>query len=130
MKFLEDQFVIVKEKMAFRWTVLTQFMGELLTQDGHGGADALEDGGSEWSADGQAVDEVVQAVTQRDHPGQRTDVRVGRPLQPIAPAAAGGAGPAPAVWALGVLARAERGAPIRGEHVGSKCFTTLVVFST
>lgn len=34
-------------------------MGELLTQDGHGGADALEDGGSEGGANGQAVDEVV-----------------------------------------------------------------------
>ena len=66
-------------------------MGELLAQDGHRRADALEHGGREGGADGQPVDEVVQAVAQRDHPGQRADVGVGRPLQPIAspPFAAG-----------------------------------------
>ena len=55
-------------------------MGKLLTQDGHGGADTLEDGGGEGGTDGQAIDEVVQAVAERDHPGQRADVRVGRAL--------------------------------------------------
>lgn len=81
---------------------LTQLVGELLTQDGHGGADALEHGGGERGADGQAVDEVVQAVAQRDHPGQRANVRVGGALQPVAAAASGAGSPA-AVWALGVL---------------------------
>lgn len=81
-------------------------MGELLTQDGHGGADALEDGGGEGGADGQAIDEVVQAIAQRDHPSQRADVRVGRPLQPIA-APTTAARPAGTVWALGVLGRRE-----------------------
>lgn len=82
---------------------LTQLVRELLAQDGHRGADALEHRGGEGGADGQAVDEVVQAVAQRDHPGQRADVRVGRPLQPIAAAAALGAGSTRAFWALGVL---------------------------
>lgn len=62
-------------------------MWELLTKNGHGGADALEDRGSEGGTDSQAVNEVVQAVAQRDHPGQRADVRVGRSLQPVAAAA-------------------------------------------
>lgn len=79
-------------------------MRELLTQDGHRGADALEHGGGEGGADGQAVDKVVQAVAQRDHPGQRADVGVGRPLQPVA---AAGAGSARAFLALGVLACTE-----------------------
>lgn len=77
-------------------------MGELLTQDGHGGADTLEHGGGERGADGQAVNEVVQAVAQCDHPRQRADVRVRGALQPVA-AAASGAGSPGAVWALGVL---------------------------
>lgn len=68
--------------------LLTQLVGELLTEDGDRGADALKDRSGEGGADGQAVDEVVQAVAQRDHPGQRADVRVGRPLQPIAASAA------------------------------------------
>lgn len=79
-------------------------MGELLTQDGHGGADALEDGGGKGGANGQAVNKVVQAITQRDHPGQRANVRVGRPLQPIAATATR---PPPAVWALRVLGGTE-----------------------
>lgn len=78
-------------------------MRELLAQDGHRGADALEHRGREGGADGQAVDEVVQAVAQRDHPGQRADVRVGRALQPVAATAALGAGSARALRALGVL---------------------------
>lgn len=48
---------------------LTQLMGELLTQDGHRGTDALENRGSEGGANGQAIDKVVQAIAQRDHPG-------------------------------------------------------------
>lgn len=78
-------------------------MGELLTQDGHRGADALENGGGEGGANGQAVDKVVQAIAQCDHPGKSANVRVGRPLQPIAATAAGAGSPC-AVWALGVLA--------------------------
>lgn len=86
-------------------TRLTQLVRELLAQDGHGGADALEDGRREGGADGQAVDEVVQAVAQRDHPGQRADVRVRRPLQPVAAAVAAGA--PPGVWTLRVLREAS-----------------------
>ncbi len=59
---------------------LTQLMGELLAQDGHRGADALEDWGCKGGANSQAVDEVVQAVAQCDHPGQRADVRIGSSL--------------------------------------------------
>lgn len=55
---------------------LTQLVRELLAQDGHRSADALEHRGGEGGADGQAVDKVVQAVTQCDHPSQRADVRV------------------------------------------------------
>lgn len=85
---------------------LTQLVRELLTQDGHGGADALEDGGGEGGADGQPVDEVVQPVAQRDHPGQSADVRVGGSFQPIAGAAAPpGAGGG--VRTLGLLQRRE-----------------------
>lgn len=78
-------------------------MGELLTQDGHRGTDALENRGSEGGANGQAIDEVVQAIAQCDHPGQSANVRVGRPLQPIA-AATAGAGSPRAVRTRGVLA--------------------------
>lgn len=81
---------------------LTELVGELLTQDGHRGADALEDGGGEGGADGQAVDEVVQAVAKRDHPGQRAYIGVRRPLQPVAAAAAAGRA-SRVIRALGVL---------------------------
>lgn len=86
-------------------------MGELLAQDCHRGADALENRGGERGPDGQAVNKVVQAVAQCDHPGQRADIRVGRPLQPIA-AATTGAWPATAVWTLRVLEGAEGEKPV------------------
>lgn len=57
-----------------------QLMGELLTQDGHRGTDALKHWGGEGCSYSQAVDEVVQAVAQRDHPGQSADVRIWCPL--------------------------------------------------
>ena len=53
---------------------LTQLVRELLTQNGYRGADALEHGGSEGGSDSQAVNEVVQPVTQSDHPGQSPNV--------------------------------------------------------
>ena len=59
-------------------------MWELLAEDGHRGADALEDRHSEGGTNGQAVNEVVEAVAQGDHPGQRADVRVADTLQPVA----------------------------------------------
>lgn len=59
-------------------------MGELLAENGHGGADPLEDRHGEGGTNGQAVDEVVEPVTQGDHPGQRANVRVSHPLQPVA----------------------------------------------
>lgn len=65
---------------------LTQLMRKLLTQDGHRGADALEHRRCKRRTNGQPVDEVVQAITQCDHPGQCANVRVGCSLQPIAAA--------------------------------------------
>lgn len=59
-------------------------MGEFLTQDSYGGADALEDRDGEGGPNGKAVDEIVQPVTECDHPGQRADVRVRSAFQPIA----------------------------------------------
>lgn len=85
---------------------LTQFVGELLTQDGYRGADALKNRGSEGGTDGQAIDEVVQAIAQRDHPGQSANVGVGCPFNPVA-AAGPGARSLRAVWSLGVLAKPE-----------------------
>lgn len=64
-------------------------MWELLAEDGHRGADALEDGHGEGGTDGQAVNEVVQAVAQGDHPGQGADVRVADTLQPVTGALGG-----------------------------------------
>lgn len=81
-------------------------MGELLTQDGHRGTDSLKNRSSEGGANGQAIDKVVQAITQRDHPGQSANVRVGCPLQPIAAATAGAGSPC-AVRTRGVLASPE-----------------------
>lgn len=63
---------------------LTQLMRELLAEDGHRGADALENRHSEGGTDGQAIDEIVQAITQGDHPGQGADVRVAHTFQPVA----------------------------------------------
>lgn len=79
-------------------------MGEFLTQDGYRGADALENRGSKGSPDGQAIDEVVQAIAQCDHPGQRANVSVGCPFNPVA-ATSRGAGWLSTVWSLGVLAK-------------------------
>lgn len=67
----------------------TQLVWELLAEDGHGGADPLEHGHGEGGADGQPVDEVVEAVAEGDHPGQRPDVRVPHLLQPVARALGG-----------------------------------------
>lgn len=81
-------------------------MRELLTQDGYGGADALKNGGSEGSTDGQAIDEVVQAIAQCDHPGQRAYITVGCPFYPVAATGPGARSPC-TIWSLGVLARPE-----------------------
>lgn len=51
-------------------------MRELFTQDGDGGADALEHRDGEGGTDGQTVNEVVESITQCDHPSQSPDVRV------------------------------------------------------
>lgn len=66
-----------------------ELVWELLAEDGHRGADALEDGHGEGGTDGQAVNEVVQAVAQGDHPGQGADVRVADTLQPVTGALGG-----------------------------------------
>lgn len=81
-------------------------MRELLTQDGYGGADALKNGGSKGSTNGQAIDEVVQAIAQCDHPGQRAYIAVGRPFYPVA-ATGPGAGSLCTIWPLGVLVKPE-----------------------
>lgn len=57
------------------YVLLTKLMRELLTHDCDGGAEAGEDGDGEGRADGQAVDEVVKSVTERDHPRQRLHAR-------------------------------------------------------
>jgi len=44
-------------------------MRELLADDGQADRDAFHLGVGEGSADGQAVDEIVQAVAEDDHPG-------------------------------------------------------------
>lgn len=58
-------------------------MWELLTEDGHRGADALENRHCEGCSDGQAVDEIVEAITQGDHPGQGANIRVADAFQPV-----------------------------------------------
>lgn len=63
---------------------LTQLVWELLTENGHRGADALENGHSEGGPDGQAVDEIVEAIAQGDHPGQGANIGVANAFQPIA----------------------------------------------
>lgn len=85
---------------------LTQFMRELLTQDGYRGADALKNRGSKGSPDGQAINEVVQAIAQCDHPGQCANIIVGCPFYPVA-ATSRGAGSLCTIWSLGVLAKPE-----------------------
>lgn len=44
-------------------------MGKLLAQDRDGGAEALEERQGAGGPNGQAIDEVVEGVTERDHPG-------------------------------------------------------------
>lgn len=61
---------------------LTELMRELLTHDGDGGAEAGEDGDGEGGSDGQAVDEVVKSVAERDHPCQRLHARQPRTETP------------------------------------------------
>lgn len=63
---------------------LTQLVWELLTQNGHRGADALENRHGEGGSDGQAVDEIVEAVAQGDHPGQSANIGVADTFQPVA----------------------------------------------
>lgn len=58
-------------------------MWELLTEDGHRGADALENRHSEGGTDSQAVDEIVEAIAQGDHPCQSADIRVADTFQPV-----------------------------------------------
>lgn len=66
-----------------RGCVLTQLVWELLAEDGHRCADALESRHSEGGTYGQAIDEVVEAITQGDHPGQGANVGVADALQPV-----------------------------------------------
>lgn len=58
-------------------------MWELLTKNGHWGADALENRHSEGGSNGQAVDEIVEAIAQGDHPGQSANIRVANAFQPV-----------------------------------------------
>ena len=51
----------------------TQFMRQLLTDDGNGDADAGQYAVGEGSANRQTVDEVVHAVAKHDHPGDAFD---------------------------------------------------------
>lgn len=46
-------------------------MRELLAQDGDGGAESLQKRQGAGGPDGQAIDEVVEGITERDHPGDR-----------------------------------------------------------
>ena len=50
---------------------LTQLVRQLLAHDGHGHADPQHDVVSEGRSDGQAVNEVVQAITKDHHVGHR-----------------------------------------------------------
>ena len=50
-------------------------MGKLLANDGDGDADSGQYGLGESGADGQTVDEVVQTVSEDDHPSDGGDVR-------------------------------------------------------
>lgn len=81
-------------------------MRKLFAEDCHGGANALEYRCCERGTNGQTINEVVQAITQGDHPGQRANVGVGSPFQPIATTATI-ARPPSTVWALGVLVGKE-----------------------
>lgn len=50
-------------------------MRELLAHDGDGGAESGQHGDGEGGSDGQAIDEIVKSVTERDHPRQRLHAR-------------------------------------------------------
>lgn len=63
----------------------------------------MKNRGSKGSTDGQAINEVVQAITQCDHPGQGANICVGCPFYPVA-ATSPGAGSVCTIWSLGVLA--------------------------
>lgn len=58
-------------------------MWELLAQDGYRGTDALENRHGEGGTNSQAIDEIVEAVTQGDHPGQSANIRVADTFQPV-----------------------------------------------
>lgn len=58
-------------------------MWELLTEDGHGGTDALENRHGEGGTNSQAINEIVEAVAQSDHPGQSANIRVADAFQPV-----------------------------------------------
>ena len=76
-------------------------MWELLAEDGHRGADALEDRHGEGGTNSQAIDEIMEAVAQGDHPGQCADVRVADTFQPVA-------------GALGSLQVLQESPPVKG----------------
>lgn len=61
-------------------------MRKFFTENGHRSADPLKDGHSEGGTNGQAINEIVEAITQGDHPSQGANVRVAHALQPIASA--------------------------------------------
>lgn len=62
----------------------TQLVGKLLTHDGDRSAEAGHYGHGEGGADSEAVDEVVEGVTQSYHPRHRLDAGHGRATQPVA----------------------------------------------
>lgn len=64
--------------------ILTEFVGKLLTHDGDRGAEARHYRHREGGADGEAIDEVVEGVTQGYHPRHRLDAGHGGPTQPVA----------------------------------------------
>lgn len=43
----------------------------------------MENRHGEGGTDSQAIDEIVEAVTQGDHPGQSADMRVADAFQPV-----------------------------------------------
>ena len=53
-------------------------MRQLLAQHRQTDADPGEDGAGHGGPDGEAVDEVVDAVTENDHPGDGRDLSLGR----------------------------------------------------
>ena len=50
---------------------VSELVRQLLAEHGHADGDAGDDGLGEGGADGEAVDEVVHAVAEDDHPGER-----------------------------------------------------------